>query len=113
MTSQIVNVEFVLPNGATVQLSGREGQTLLELVQSHHDSGVFLEGACEGAIACTTCHVIVDEAHYPFAGDISEDEEDMLDMAYGLTRTSRLGCQVLLTQQLEGAVFRLPGKPRS
>lgn len=107
-----VNIKFVLSDGSTVSLSGEEGETLLELTFRHREL-VNLEFACEGAMACTTCHVIVDEPHFPMTGEISDDENDMLDLADSLTKTSRLGCQVRLTQQLEGAVFTIPRKNRS
>ena len=107
-----VNIEFVLSDGSTVSLSGEEGETLLNL-KFKYPALANLEFACEGAIACTTCHVIVDEPHFPMTGGISDDENDMLDLAYGLSKTSRLGCQVRLTQQLEGAVFTIPRKNRS
>lgn len=67
----------------------REGESLLDVA---HNNGIDLEGACESSLACSTCHVILPKAIYDDLGDIGEEEEDLLDLAYGLTHTSRLGC---------------------
>jgi ferredoxin, 2Fe-2S len=72
-----------------------------------HDLGI--EGACEGSIACATCHVIVDAAYAGRLGEASAEEEDMLDLAVGVQPTSRLGCQIVLTDDLDGITVRLPG----
>ncbi len=87
-----------------------EGTTVLEAA---HSNGVHLEGACEGSLACSTCHVILDKPYYDKLSAASEDEEDMLDMAFGLTPTSRLGCQVVINHDLEGVTFRIPSKTRN
>ncbi len=87
-----------------------EGTTILEAA---HSNGVALEGACEGSLACSTCHVILEKEYFDKLSAPSEDEEDMLDMAFGLTATSRLGCQVPITKDLEGAVFSIPYKTRN
>lgn len=78
-----------------------------------HEYDVDLEGACEGSIACSTCHVILSPEHYDKLEEPSDDENDMLDLAYGLTDTSRLGCQVKLTKELEGMVATLPSATRN
>jgi 2Fe-2S ferredoxin len=78
-----------------------------------HRNGIDLEGACEGSLACSTCHVIVDKAWYDKLGAASEDEEDMLDLAFGLTHTSRLGCQIRITPELDGLTVRLPAATRN
>ncbi len=69
-----------------------EGSSILEVA---HSNGVDLEGACEGSLACSTCHVILNQSDYDSLPKISEEEEDMLDLAYNTTQTSRLGCQVM------------------
>jgi len=74
---------------------------------------VPLEGACEGSLACSTCHVIVDSAWYGKLQTASEDEEDMLDLAFGLTHTSRLGCQIKMSEELDGLVVKLPAATRN
>ena len=70
----------------------------LSVLEVAHKYGVDIEGACEGALACSTCHVIVDPAWFAKLAKPTEDEEDMLDLAFGLEKTSRLGCQIVMTQ---------------
>ena len=89
-------------------MCGQVGQTILHLKHDNPDELRELECSCEGSIACSTCHVIVDDAHYPYTGEISDMENDMLDLASGLTRTSRPGCQVKLSKELDGVVFTIP-----
>jgi len=72
---------------------------VLEIAHKH---GVDIEGACEGSLACSTCHVIVEPKWYEVLKEASEDEEDMLDLAFNLSRTSRLGCQIIITEELDG-----------
>jgi len=76
-------------------------------------SGVDIEGACEGSLACSTCHVIVEPDWVAKLTPASEDEEDMLDLAFGLTKTSRLGCQIVMRPELDGLVVRLPKEVRN
>ena len=71
------------------------------------------QGACEGSIACSTCHVILPEEYFDKLPEPSDDENDMLDMAFGLTDTSRLGCQVQLTKDLDGMTITLPAATRN
>lgn len=103
-------VTFVAADGERRDIDVEEGQTILEIA---HRNGIDLEGACEGALACSTCHVIVDPAFYDRLGEPSEDEEDMLDLAFGLTHTSRLGCQITVTRELDGIVLTLPAATRN
>lgn len=70
-------------------------------------------GACEGSIACSTCHVILPPEHYDGLPEPSDDENDMLDLAFGLTDTSRLGCQVHVTRDMDGMEIRLPSATRN
>jgi 2Fe-2S ferredoxin len=86
------------------------GMTVLEISRKYD---VDIEGACEGSLACSTCHVIVDPAFYDRLPPPSEEEEDMLDLAFGLTRTSRLGCQLVIDDSLDGIVLRLPAATRN
>ena len=79
--------------------------TVLEIA---HQNGIDLEGACEGSMACSTCHIVVEPYWYDKLKKASWDEEDMLDLASGLTITSRLGCQIVLTNDLDGLVVTLP-----
>jgi len=101
---------FVLPDGTRKEVEGEEGTSVLELA---HQNGVDLEGACEGSLACSTCHVIVDPEFYDKLDEPTEDEEDMLDLAFALTHTSRLGCQIDLTSDLDGLVVTLPPATRN
>ncbi|MCY4395267.1 MAG: ferredoxin family 2Fe-2S iron-sulfur cluster binding protein [Rhodospirillaceae bacterium] len=103
-------VTFVERNGNLREIEARVGQTLLEIAW---DNDLDVEGACEGSMACATCHVIVDPAWFDRLPDPSEDEEDMLDLAYDIQKTSRLGCQITLTDALDGLVVRLPKDVRN
>ena len=98
-------VTFVEPDGTRRDIDAPAGLSLLEIA---HRNDIDLEGACEGSLACSTCHLIVDPGWFEKLEEIQEDEEDMLDLAFGLTRTSRLGCQIILTEALDGLVVSLP-----
>lgn len=101
---------FVKPDGTRVDVEAPIGLSVLEIA---HRNNIDLEGACEGSLACSTCHVIVDSEWYDAIPEASEDEEDMLDLAFGLTRTSRLGCQIKMTEELDGLTVRLPNATRN
>ena len=101
---------FILPGGTRKDIETKSGETILVVA---HRAGIPIEGACEGSMACSTCHVIVDPAMYDRLPPASVDEEDMLDMAFGLTRTSRLGCQVILAVSLDGLIVALPETTRN
>jgi 2Fe-2S ferredoxin len=85
----------------------------LSLLEVAHKYDIDLEGACEGSLACSTCHVVVDPEWYDLLPDATEDEEDMLDLAFALTRTSRLGCQIIISEELNGLTVRLPAGTRN
>jgi 2Fe-2S ferredoxin len=87
---------FIEPDGARKEVEAPSGLSILEIA---HRNGIDIEGACEGSMACSTCHVIVDPEWYGRLEEPSEDEEDMLDLAFGLTPTSRLGCQIVITEE--------------
>jgi len=107
----MTRVRFISADGAeTLEVDAPAGTCLLELAQAH---GMPLEGTCEGAMACSTCHVIIDPADYGKLPPPSEPEEDMLDFAAGVTRTSRLSCQILLSEELESLTVRMPGEVRN
>ncbi|MGQ0664853.1 MAG: ferredoxin family 2Fe-2S iron-sulfur cluster binding protein [Pseudomonadota bacterium] len=101
---------FIEPNGTPHEVDAPIGLSVLEIA---HRNNVDLEGACEGSLACSTCHVIVDAEDYERLNEASEDEEDMLDLAFGLTRTSRLGCQIIITEELDGLTVTLPAATRN
>lgn len=101
---------FIERDGNRKEVEAPAGLSILEIA---HRNDVDIEGACEGSLACSTCHVIVDPAWYDRLEELSEDEEDMLDLAFGLTRTSRLGCQIIVTKDLDGLTVSLPGATRN
>jgi ferredoxin, 2Fe-2S len=104
-------IVFVSADGATrTELDAPVGTTILELA---HKNNIELEGACEGALACSTCHVIIDRDFFDLLPEPSEEEEDMLDLAFGLKLTSRLGCQIVVTDELEGLEITLPAATRN
>jgi len=103
-------VTFIERDGQRREVEAPLGHSLLEIA---HKNGIDIEGACEGSLACSTCHVIVDPEWYDLLKEASEDEEDMLDLAFGLTATSRLGCQIIITEELDGLVVRLPKSTRN
>ncbi len=90
-----------------------EAQVGLSILDVAHQNNINLEGACEGSLACATCHVILEQDVYNKLEAPEEAEEDMLDLAFGLTRTSRLGCQIILTQELDGMRILLPSATRN
>lgn len=120
-----IKLTFVNPSSKTegddankaerLTVDARVGETLLQVAHRNH---IEVEGACEGVCACSTCHVILSEDLYDKLADewdqeASEDEEDMLDMAFGLTGTSRLGCQVTVRKDMEGEEIQLPSATRN
>ncbi|KAH6692523.1 2Fe-2S iron-sulfur cluster binding domain-containing protein [Plectosphaerella plurivora] len=104
-------VTFIDKEGDEHKITVCEGDNLLDIAQEHE---LEMEGACGGSCACSTCHVIVtDEALYDQIPEPEDDENDMLDLAFGLTETSRLGCQVKMTKELDGLVVKLPSMTRN
>lgn len=101
---------FIEKNGNRKEVDAPEGLSILEIA---HQNDIDLEGACEGSLACSTCHVIVEEEFYDKLEPAVEDEEDMLDLAFGLTHTSRLGCQIIMKNELDGMVLKLPSATRN
>ena len=103
-------ITFIERNGQPREVNAPLGLSVLEVA---HKNDVDIEGACEGSLACSTCHVIVDPAWFSKLVQPTEDEEDMLDLAFGLEATSRLGCQIVITEALDGLVLRLPAGTRN
>ena len=98
---------FVSADGQTRQeVDAPNGLSVLEVAHKHD---ISLEGACEGSLACSTCHVIVDANWFGQLEEPTEAEEDMLVLAFGLEKTSRLGCQIIMSDELDGLTVRLPG----
>ncbi len=104
------HMTFVKPNGERVTVEAPLGLSVLEIA---HRNNIDLEGACEGSLACSTCHVIIDPEWYDILAEASDDEEDMLDLAFGLTHTSRLGCQIKMIPELDGLIVSLPTATRN
>ncbi|MBQ1499890.1 MAG: 2Fe-2S iron-sulfur cluster binding domain-containing protein [Sphingomonas sp.] len=106
----MIRVTFVSADGRDRhEVTAEAGLRLLEVAQN---DGQPLEGTCEGQMACSTCHVIVDPEYFARLPRAAEEEEDMLDLAVGAVRTSRLSCQILLTPELDGLVVRMPAGHR-
>lgn len=101
---------FVHPDGRRQEVDAPLGLSVLEIA---HRNDIDLEGACEGSLACSTCHVIVADEFFAKIPEATENEEDMLDLAFALTHTSRLGCQILITDELDGLVVSLPSATRN
>ncbi len=102
-------VRFVRTDGSVEEARGATGDRLLDLAQAYD---LPLEGTCGGQMACSTCHVIVDPADAPRLPPPGEDEEDMLDFAEGAVATSRLACQIVLDESLDGLTVRMPAAAR-
>lgn len=107
---EMVTLNWVLKDGSAMQTKDPVGMNLMRAAHLHD---IELEGACEGVCACSTCHVILEDDVYDELPEPSETEEDMLDQAFKLTPTSRLGCQVLITPELEGITITLPKATRN
>jgi ferredoxin, 2Fe-2S len=103
-------ITFIDTEGTRREVDAPIGLSVLEIA---HKNDIDLEGACEGSLACSTCHVIVEQEWYDLLADASEDEEDMLDLAFGLTKTSRLGCQIIMSEELDGLTLKLPPGTRN
>ena len=102
-----MKIHFAAPRGPDVVADARPGDVLLAIAQA---AGMPLEGTCEGQMACSTCHVIVAAEWFERLLPASEEEEDMLDLAAGVQRTSRLSCQIALTGDLDGLEVRIPAE---
>jgi 2Fe-2S ferredoxin len=96
---------FIDVDGSRHVVEARCGDSLLDIAHRHD---IDIEGACDGCMACATCHVIVEPAFFDRLEAPSEEEEEMLDLAVGVTENSRLGCQIVMTDALDGLVVRLP-----
>ncbi|KAI1316589.1 hypothetical protein EDD11_009714 [Mortierella claussenii] len=103
-------VNFVKQDGETVTVEANDGESLLDVARAND---LDVEGACEASLACSTCHLILDEASFDKLEEPSDEENDMLDLAFGLTDTSRLGCQVLMCKELDGLTAKIPSATRN
>jgi ferredoxin len=103
----MVGVRFIGRNGEVTEAEGEPGTSLLDVAQG---AGMPLEGTCEGQMACSTCHVIVAREWFDKLSSAVEEEEDMLDLAAGVARTSRLACQIVLSESQDGLEVRIPAE---
>jgi ferredoxin len=111
MSNQTESYHLVfIDNNKKLVAPAKEGQTILDIA---HKNNIDLEGACEGSLACSTCHVILDTDFYNTLEPASEEEEDMLDLAFGLTTTSRLGCQIIFNKNMNGMKIKLPSATKN
>lgn len=101
---------FITSDGSRTEVEAPEGLSVLEIA---HRNRIDLEGACEGSLACSTCHVVVAPEWFDRLPAASDDEEDMLDLAFGLTATSRLSCQIIMSKALDGLTVTLPSATRN
>ena len=109
MKPEKIKIIFI-ENNKEIEVEASVGLSVLEVA---HENNIDLEGACEGSLACATCHVILEEKIYNTLEEPTEAEEDMLDLAFGLTHTSRLGCQIILTKELDGMRVIIPSATRN
>ncbi|XVE53927.1 hypothetical protein DITRI_Ditri03aG0041500 [Diplodiscus trichospermus] len=108
---ETISVTFVSKDGEEIPIQVPIGMSMLEAA---HENDIELEGACEGSLACSTCHVIVmDMEYYNKLEDPTDEENDMLDLAFGLTETSRLGCQIKASPELDGIRVAIPAATRN
>lgn len=105
-----LKITFVTKNGEQLEYEVAEGDNMLDIAQANN---LDMEGACGGSCACSTCHVIVDPEFYDRMEEPDDDENDMLDLAFGLTETSRLGCQINMSKELDGIRVALPAMSRN
>ena len=110
----VISFTVTPARGRPFAVEGREGMSLKDVSEHGEGEGAemlaeYLECACSGVMACSTCHVYVDEPWADVLGAPSEEEEDMLDLAYERRDMSRLGCQLVLRRELEGIHVTLPG----
>jgi len=109
VSSGTIQVTFEAGDGSGDKetVLAHEGDSLLDVA---HDNDIEIEGACGGEMACSTCHVILEDRIFRMLPKPKEEEEDMLDLAVGLTKTSRLGCQVKVTKAMDKMVVHLPSE---
>lgn len=105
-----LHVTFITKDGSQHTYEVAEGDSLLDIAQAND---LDMEGACGGSCACSTCHVIVDPEYYDALPEPDDDENDMLDLAFGLTETSRLGCQIKMAKEIDGIRVALPAMTRN
>ena len=110
-TKKMIKVTFTEKTGEEITVNAEIGKSLMEAA---HDNDVELEGACEGSLACSTCHVVVEDQNvFDKLPEAWDDENDMLDLAFGWTETSRLGCQIIAKEEIDGIRVKIPAATRN
>lgn len=102
-----VDVKIIDRDEKHFDVKAKVGTNMLDVIL---DNKIDVDGfgACEGTLACSTCHVILDSENYKSLPEPVDEENDMLDLAFGLTPTSRLACQIVLEPRMKGWVFVVP-----
>ena len=101
----MTNIKFILNDGTEKLINAENGLSVMEVAR---DNDLGIEGTCGGSISCCTCHVVIEDNWFDVVGSPNPDEEDMLELAVDLKPTSRLGCQIEITDKLEGLVIKIP-----
>ncbi|SGZ35398.1 BQ5605_C060g12724 [Microbotryum silenes-dioicae] len=110
VTTFSITLHFKKPNGEIETVQANEGDDIVDISWEYD---LDIEAACEKSVACSTCHVILEDDVYDKLEEPSDDENDMLDLAFGLTDTSRLGCQIKVTKDFDGTTITLPSATRN
>jgi len=101
----VPKITFITRAGERLDIDAQRGLSVMEIAR---DADLGIEGTCDGSLACATCHVVVDPGHAGRLKPACDEEEDMLDLAFGLKPTSRLGCQIVINDDLDGLVVTIP-----
>lgn len=104
-TTDTVQITYIDSLGNEKTVNAPIGKNLLDIA---HDNNIELEGACGGELACATCHLIFEKHIYDILPEKEPEEDDMLDLAMELTDTSRLGCQIKVTKEMDQMKVRIP-----
>lgn len=105
IAKQTTKISYIDRSGEELSVDAEIGKNLMDVA---HDNNIELEGACGGELACSTCHLVFEKEVYDTLPPKTDEEEDMLDLAFELTETSRLGCQIRVTKEMEGIKVRIP-----
>eukprot|EP00536_Pseudo-nitzschia_multiseries_P017169 jgi/Psemu1/223979/e_gw1.1412.5.1 len=103
--AKTVSITYVEPDGTSTTVDAEVGTDLMTVA---HENDIELEGACGGELACSTCHLIFDQDIYDTLPEKEDEEDDMLDLAFEVTETSRLGCQIPVQENFDGITVRIP-----
>tara|TARA_B100000700_G_C14522473_1_gene613750 strand:- start:131 stop:463 length:333 start_codon:yes stop_codon:yes gene_type:complete len=106
----LVSIIFKLPDGKSLTVKAKQGMTLLEVAWENR---IKIEGVCGGAMACSTCHLIICPSWAKNLPKISDEESEMLDLTWGRLNTSRLACQIIVTDELNGLVVSVPAEQKN